>query len=359
MKKVLIVMMILAQSAVVHAQVNLEDRHTANTPPPITHDRTALKGQRQTPNHPTIRITRSETLPQTRNNRIYDVDFVIQSNENIPDIGTTASYKIARCLNADCDTQDATTYTPSNITATSLRFARISAEITLNDLADIRATWGFVLLRASASALRDADGNPPTNTNGETIDPDDILGVGEGAIAKRDRTSPQITLSFRQIRYRGKARDERDGTLLTNINIYRLIFWVITDKTIPTIDRIAPYQVIRVSDSDPEDRTVHTQLSRFSIMTPGFLGQQNPTHFTIDVIVSDSEVGSTKGFTLARAADDDLLDIWGNPPVRAEDGMPIGTGTDDGLLSTTLISLTLTDIKARIRAKVLLEGPLR
>ena len=118
MKKVLIVMMMLAQSAVVHAQANLEDRQTANTPPPITHDHTTLKGQRQTPNPPTIRITRSETLPQTQNNRIYDVDFVIQSNENIPDIGTTASYKIARCLNENCATRDTTTtYIPSNITA--------------------------------------------------------------------------------------------------------------------------------------------------------------------------------------------------------------------------------------------------
>ena len=360
MKKILIVMMMLAQSAGVYAQANLEDRHTANTPLPIAHDQPALKGQRQTPNPPTIRITRSETFPQRRNNRIYDVDFVIQSNENIPDIASTASYKIVRCLNGNCTTRDTTTtYIPSNITATSLQFARISAEITLNDLDDIQATWGFVLLRASASALRNADGIAPVNTDGRPINANHILGVGEGAIAKRDRTSPQITLSFRQIRYRGKARDERDGTLLTNINIYRLIFWVITDKTIPTIARIAPYQVIRVSDSDPEDRTVHTQLSRFSIMTPGFLGQQNPTHFTIDVIVSDAEVDSTKGFTLARAADDDLLDIWGNPPVRAEDGMPIGTGTDDGLLSTTLVSLSLTDIQARIRAKVLLEGPLR
>ena len=235
----------------------------------------------------------------------------------------------------------------------------------MNNLADIRATWGFVLLRASASALQDADENAPINTDGQPIAPDGILGVvGKGAIAKRDRISPQITLSFRQIRYRGNARDERHGTLLKNIHIYRLVFWVITDKTIPTIARIAPYRVIRVSDSDPEVRTVHTQLSRFSIMTPGFLGQQNPTHFTIDVIASDSEVGSTKGFMLARAAaaDDDedyLLDIWGNPPVRAEDGALIGTGTD-GLLSTRLISLSWArNIQARIRAKVFLEGPLR
>ena len=34
MKKVLIVMMLLAQSAGVYAQANLEDRQTANTPPP-------------------------------------------------------------------------------------------------------------------------------------------------------------------------------------------------------------------------------------------------------------------------------------------------------------------------------------
>ena len=356
MKKVLIVMMMLAQSAAVHAQVNLEDRHTANTPP-IAHDHTALKGQRQSDNTaPIIRITRSETLPQTRNNRIYDVDFVIQSNENIPDIGTTASYKIARCLNENCATQDTTTYTPSNITATSLQFASIRAEITLNNLDDIQATWGFVLLRASASALRNADGNAPTNTNGETIDPNEILGVGEGAIARRDRTPPQITLSFRQIRYLGKLRSQTDGTL-TNNDVYNLIFWLIPSVTIPTISGNS-YQVIHVSDSDPEVRTVHDRLTELKIETLRVPGQQNSIQITIGVFIQPSESESTKGFTIARFRDDSLLDIWGNPPVRAEDRALIGTKTD-GLLSTTPVSLSLTDIQARIRAKVLLEGPLR
>ena len=349
MKKVLIVMMMLAQSAGVYAQANLEDRHTANTPPPIADDHTALKGQRQTPNHPTIRITRSETLPQTRNNRIYDVDFVIQSNENIPDIGTTASYKIARCLDGNCATRDTTTtYIPSNITATSLQFARISAAITLNDLDDIQATWGFVLLRASASALRNANGIAPTNTDGETIEADDILGVGESAIARRNRTSPQFTLTLRQIR----GRDTSDsGTS----NFYDLVFWVSSDKTIPTLYDETSYQVIHVSDMD--DLTVHTRILRFidNFVIPG---RQRPARVIMSVAVRDSELDSTKGFMLARAEDDDLLDIWGNPPVRAEDGMPIGTGTG-GLLSTTIFELSLTDIKARIRAKVLLEGPLR
>ena len=349
MKKVLIVMMMLAQSAGVYAQANLEDRQTANTPPPITDDHTTLKGQRQTPNHPTIRITRSDTRPQDQNNKIYDVDFVIQSNENIPDIGTTASYKIARCLNADCVMRDTTTtYIPSNITATSLRFARISAGITLNNLDDIQATWGFVLLRASASALRDADGNAPTNTNGERIDADGILGVGEDAIAKRDRTSPQFTLTLRQIRDGG-----RSGSGVSNF--YDLVFWASADKTIPTLYNEDSYQVIHVSDMDV--LTVHNRVQRRidNFVIPG---RQRPAMIIMSVAVRDSELGSTKGFMLARFQDDDLLDIWGNPPVRAEDGVPIRTGTD-GLLSTTIFELSLIDIKARIRAKVLLEGPLR
>ena len=358
MKKILIVMMMLAQSAGVYAQANLEDRQTANTPPPIADDHTALKGQRQSDNtDPIIRITRSETRPQDRNNSIYDVDFVIQSNENIPDIGTTASYKIARCLNGNCTTRDTTTtYIPSNITATSLQFASISAEITLNNLADIRATWGFVLLRASASALRDADGNAPVNTNGRLINVNGILGVGESAIARRNRTPPQITLSFRQIRYLGKARNEKDGTL-TNINIYQLVFWVIppVDKTIPTLDFISSYRVIHVSDMDVRtvfDR-IQDQSNRIRLSGRSVIFQ-----LILRVLVSDDQLESTKGFMLARAEDDDLLDIWGNPPVRAEDGMPIGTETT-GLLSTRIISLSLIDIKARIRAKVFLEGPLR
>ena len=318
-------------------------------PPPIADDHTALKGQRQTPNHPTIRITRSETLPQARNNRIYDVDFVIQSNENIPDIGNTASYKIARCLKENCAMRDTTTtYIPSNITATSLQFARISAEITLNNLDDIQATWGFVLLRASASALRDADENAPINTNGETIDPDDILGVGEGAIAKRDRTPPQFTLTLRQIRDGGRSESGVS-------NFYELVFWVSSDKNIPTLYNEDSYQVIHVSDMDV--LTVHDRVRR-QIDNFVIPGRQRPARIIMSVLVRDTEVDSTKGFMLARRENDDLLDIWGNKPVRAEDGVPIRTGTD-GLLSTTIFELSLIDIKARIRAKVLLEGPLR
>ena len=352
MKKVLIVMMMLAQSAAVHAQVNLEDRQTANTPPPIVHDHTALKGQRQSDNTaPIIRITRSETLPQARNNRIYDVDFVIQSNENIPDIGTTASYKIARCLNGNCTTRDTTTtYIPSNITATSLQFARISAEITLNNLADIQATWGFVLLRASASALRDADGTAPINTNGETINPNEILGVGEGAIAKRDRTPPQITLSFRQIRDLGESGNNNQ------FNSYLLIFWVIAPvgKTIPTLHEIQSYWLIHVSDMDV--RSIEPNSLRLAQTSRP---RKNITRIVYQVAVRNSELESTKGFTVARAADDSLLDIWGNPPVRAEDGAMIGIETD-GLLSTRIINRSWAhNIQARIRAKVLLEGPLR
>ena len=289
-------------------------------------------------------------------NSIYNVDFVIQSNENIPDIGTTASYKIARCLTKNCDTQDATTYTPSNITATSLRFARIRAAITLNNLADIRATLGFVLLRASASALQDAAQNNPVNTEGQPINANGILGVGEGAIARRDTTSPQITLSFRQIRYHGKLRNAGDGTP-TNNNLYELIFWVIppVDKAIPTLLFTNSYRLIRILNTDvrtPDfSHAISSQRIRIS-------GQQDLLQLGFSIILADSVLSSTKGFTVARFRDDDLLDIWGNSPVRAEDGMPIGTKTT-GLLSTTPVSLSLIDIKARIRAKVLLEGPLR
>ena len=350
MKKVLIVMMILAQSAVVHAQANLEDRQTANTPP-IADDHTALKGQRQSDTtDPIIRITRSDTLPQTQNNRIYDVDFVIQSNENIPDIGTTASYKIARCLNVNCAMRDTTTtYIPSNITATSLQFARISAEITLNNLADIQATWGFVLLRASASALRDAAQNNPVNTDGRPINANHILGVGEGAIARRDRTPPQITLTLRQIRDGGRSESGVN-------NIYNLVFWVIPDKTIPALYDIRPYQLIHVSNTDARTifrrRTLVGEIIRLS-------GRPDPYQLIVEILVSDDELDSTKGFMLARAEDDDLLDIWGNPPVRAEDGALIGTGTT-GLLSTRIINRSWAhNIQARIRAKVFLEGPLR
>ena len=369
MKKVLIVMMLLAQSAGVYAQANLEDRHTANTPPPIADDHTALKGQRQTPDPPTIRITRSDTLPQT-NNSIYDVDFVIQSNENISDIGTTASYKIARCLNKNCTTRDTTTtYIPSNISsanpATGFPFARsISAAITLNNLADIQATWGFVLLRASASALRNANGIAPINTNGDTINPNDILGIvgegaGEGAIARRDRIPPKITLSFRQIRNRGKSGRN---------NIYDLVFWVITDKTIPALNDIRHYHLIRVLNTDAPPiifsrRTLQGEIIKLS-------GRPVIFQLILRIFMSDDELESTKGFTLARAEDDDLLDIWGNPPVRADDTLirswpnsmeeeGIAEERKKALLSTTLISPSLADPKARIRAKVFLEGPLR
>ena len=288
---------------------------------------------------PVIRVRQSETLPQTQNNKIYDVNFVIQSNENIPDIGNTASYKIVRCLNENCTTRDTTTYTPSNISsanpATGFSFARsISAEITLNNLEDIQATWGFVLLRASAGVLQDAAGNDPVNTNGQAIAADGILGVGEGAIARRDRTSPQISLRVRQVR----RIDDSDT--------YELIFWVNSPaKTIPTLYEGASYRLIRVSDTnvrtDITDAATSFRIEQISIDGPDRVA------LTYRVTVSDSEFGSIKGFMVARAEADDLLDIWGNPPVRAEDGAPIGTGTD-GLLRNTLAIIRLPETDATL-----------
>ena len=289
---------------------------------------------------PTIRITRSETLPQTQNNKIYDVNFVIQSNENIPDIASTASYKIVRCLNENCTTRDTTTYTPSNISsanpATGFSFARsISAEITLNNLEDIQATWGFVLLRASAGVLQDAAGNDPVNTNEETIAADGILGVGEGAIARRDRTSPQISLSVRQVRRIGDS------------DTYELVFRVNRPeaKTIPTLYEGASYRLIRVSDTDVRtditDAATSFRIEQISISGP------NPAELTYSVTVTDSELGSIKGFMVARAEADDLLDNFSNLPMRAEDGALIGTGTD-GLLRSTLAIIRVSEADATL-----------
>ena len=79
-----------------------------------------------------------------------------------------------------------------------------------------------------------------------------------------------------------------------------------------------------------------------------------PAELTYEVTVTDADLGSIKGFMVARAEADDLLDTWSNLPVRAEDGMLIGTETN-GLLRSTPVSL----IQPRIRTKVFLGGPLR
>ena len=271
------------------------------------------------------------------------------SNEDIVGIASTASYKIARCLNADCTTRDTTTtYVPSRIVETSLRFGfplarSIVAEITLNSVEEIRATWGFVLLRASGSVLQDAAGNDPVNINGALIRANDILGLVSGeAIARRDRTSLQISLRVGQVR----RIDDSDT--------YELVFWVNRPnvKFIPTLYEEASYRLIRVSTDD--NRTDFTDAATSFRIERIRNRLVPPAELTYEVTVTDSELGSIKGFMIARAEADDLWDIWSNLPVRAEDGMLIGTGTN-GLLRSTPVSL----IQPRIRTKVFLEGPLR
>ena len=307
-----------------------------------------------TPPRITVREPGINPLPQ--NNKIYRVFFIVRSDEDIVGLADPASYKIARCLNTDCTTRDTTTtYVISRIisvqTIAGFPFGRgLSAEITLNSLEEIRATWGFALLRASDSVLQDAARNNPVNTNGVPIGPNDILGLAsEGAIARRDRTPPRISLRVGQVR-----RIDSDT--------YELVFWVNrpNDKFISTLYEKASYQLIRVSNTTRTDITDAATSFRIEETDRVIVVRDSGREFvaraklTYRVTVTDSELGSIKGFMIARAEADDLLDDFSNLPVRAEDGMLIGTGTN-GLLRSTPVSL----IQPRIRTKVFLEGPLR
>ena len=354
MKKVLVLMMILAQSAVVSAQPGEAEGPTGHISP-IADEGGVLKGQRQTDNTPPVIRAIEDTVNIQQNNKIYTLWFFIVPNENIPDIASTASYKIARCLNADCTDQAATTYTPSR-TIPLLDFALgrgITADITFNSVEEVRATWGFVLLRASDSVLRDAAGNPPVNTNGETIEENGIVGlVSEGAIADRDRRPPRIPLRVGQVRRIGDSET------------YELVFWVIPPafKSIPTLYDGASYRLIRVLNTNArEDITDDATSFRIEetdrvivVRDSGLREFVERAKLTYEVPVPDSELESIKGFMVARAGADDLLDRWSNLPVRAEDNMPIGIRTN-GLLRSTPVSL----IQPRIRTKVFLGGPLR
>ena len=339
MKKVLVLMMILAQSAVVSAQPGEAEDPTGHISP-IADEGGVLKGQRQMPEDntpPVIRVVESSANPQPPNYEIYSIYFGISSSEDIVGLASTASYKIARCLNAACTTQDTMTYTPSRIiNLRDLSFGSgISAEITLNSLEEIRATWGFALLRASGSVLQDVAGKDPVNTNGMPIGENGIV-----SIVSRDRTSPRFMLSIGQVRRIGDS------------NIYELVFLVNRpeDKFIPTLYEEASYQLISVSNAD--DREDITDDATLSPIPPPRVSIA--AKLTYRVTVTDSELGSIKGFMVARAGADDLWDRWSNLPVRAEDDMPIGTGTN-GLLRSTPVGL----IQPRIRTKVFLGGPLR
>ena len=343
----------MAQSAVVSAQPGEAEDPTGHTPSPIADEGGVLKGQRQMPPDDTTppRITVREPLISTQqNNKIYRVFFIVRSNEDIVGLADPTSYKVARCLNADCTTRDTTTtYVLLRIisaeTIAGFPFGRgISAEITLNSIEEVRATWGFALLRASGSVLQDAAGNDPVNTNGEPIKANGILGLAsEDAIARRDRTPPRISLRVGQVR----RIDDSDT--------YELVFLVNRPEfNIPTLYDGASYRLIRVSNTNVRTDITNTTGTSFQIRQILIFSGPNLAELTYRVTVTDSELGSIKGFMVARAEADDLLDRSSNLPVRAEDGMLIGTGTE-GLLRSTPVSL----IQPRIRTKVFLEGPLR
>ena len=355
MKKVLVLMMILAQSAVVSAQPGEAEGPTGHTLPPIADEGGVLKGQRQMPpdtTRPRI-IVREPGINPQQNNKIYRVFFIVRSDEDIVGLADPASYKVARCLNAECTTPDTTTTyvilgTISAETIAEFPFGRgITAEITLNSIEEVRATWGFALLRASDSVLQDAAGNHPVNTNGEPIAANNILGLAsEDAIARRDVTPPRISLAVRQVR-----RIDSDT--------YELVFLVNRParKGIPTLYLEDSYRLIRVSNTtrtditDDADTSFEIEQEQLNLSAPR---APRPAVLTYEVTVTDSDLGSIKGFMVARAEADDLLDRFSNLPVRAEDGALIGIETE-GLLRSTPVSL----IQPRIRTKVFLGGPLR
>ena len=79
MKKVLVLMMILAQSAVVSAQPGEAEDQTGHTPPPIADEGGVLKGQRQMldTTRPRI-IVRTDISPRSNNTNF--IVFTIFSN---------------------------------------------------------------------------------------------------------------------------------------------------------------------------------------------------------------------------------------------------------------------------------------
>ena len=250
---------------------------------------------------PAITLENPTIIP-SNNGRNYDVGFDVVSTKPVPTIGDRAAY-ILLILNNQLSLVQQLNLGAWNINAnddnTSATVSVTGVNLTYFNVGTIDS---FTLGRATATALRDADGNTPVKGGGAN----GTGAIGTGATGRIDNDT--------------EAEIEKDAPVITvpqasltpsNAGlIYDIRFSVMANEPIPTIGMPDSYGLIHLTSGAAPN----------NISTPTVRVNDAQTTATVRYRVTflDSQyaaVRATTGFTLASGSDEGALrDRFGNQP---------------------------------------------
>ena len=258
-----------------------------------------------------------DAIPDINNPRRYSGQFSLTSNEvNINGIDDAASYQILR-KPIDGDEFAETTGTLTLISQNPITF---EYQVELASLDVVRQTEGFTLARGDdARHLTDADYNFPVNADG-------LIGTGAAidanVISERTVTdAPTITVQAIDMRvdanpdpnietiYPFEAVPDIDPA---NGNRYTMQFAVQANRAISGIDDESSYQLraIPIDENAPVPATSIT-----SVVLQEAIASSDRDAATLTYAVEFDSVAATQriqGFTLARGANINFVDTFGN-----------------------------------------------
>ena len=241
----------------------------------------------------------------------YVMRFKVTATENVPTLNTAASYQLKTVIGSTLGDITPPPGTPTipmdSPSEVILQYTiPVSSVLTSGGADDVD---GFTLVRNGARLL-DGAGNPPVDDEGAVIGIDDRIDDGNDAVAMRDTTPPQITVTSASLTPSEAGKK------------YTIRFEVSSnDDPVPTIGTTASYSLIHLTNG--------TSLSSLPAPTEIRAKSDNTTAtVTYEVTFEQySAVRDTTGFTLGRSdVGTALLDADGNAPVKADTTL-IAAGT--------------------------------
>ena len=262
-----------------------------------------------------------EAMPNPNNSLVYTGSFEVTAPDNDPvrNLNNPDVYRLLRIANTESEILATLTITSSAQSDTQPNYytravVGFTTTLTQSVLAE---TAGFTLGEnriAGFGGLQDISGNRPSTTP-----PLRRLNTEPESLAARDTTPPQIGIATASSGIAGDATGN-----------YRMSFTVSVenDEVVPTLADTSSYRLVRVIGNGSIADT--TEAIDDADVTPN-VESSSDTAATISYLVNLSgltrtERRNTRGFTLVRAAADDLLDRSGNEPVKADGTTVIASG---------------------------------
>ena len=278
----------------------------------------AIADRDTTPPHLTLSKD-GNAVPDAGNPRLYTGQFTIKANEDVADLGSTASYRLLRkpIGSGDLIRIDSAIITRVSVSNDQLT-AMLGYEVELEDIGTVLQTEGFTLARGNnPQYLLDDDYNFPVRVTA----PSEVIGINEpinsGVISTRETDEPTIMVqainlgvdvdprpSVETIYAYEALPDEGNG------NRYTTRFAVKADRPISNIADINSYTLI--ANPIDSNRPIGASSMTVSFSAPQVSSDGSATTLTYSVELDSVDATQRiAGFTLGPGSNT-LIDIYSN-----------------------------------------------